>query len=238
MHRVSLERRRTVKTCLIIFSVTILYVLYHYQGSADFFMAYLSRARMFETAQARSYYYQWGMALILLGLVPLLIVLFGFRERPEEYGFAFRHPLTTLLVAVAGMALATPLVYFGSTRMELAAVYPQVQNAARTPGLFALSSLFYFLYYVGYEMCFRGFLFMGIREDVGEVKAVMISLVATVLLHLPQPQLETLTAVIAGLVFPLVVLRLRSIWAVVLIHAYVGISLNYWIIMRQGGFTG
>lgn len=238
MHRISLERRRTVKTCLIMFSVTILYVLYHYQGNSDFFLAYLSRARLFETAQARSYYYQWGMSFILLGLVPLSIVLFGFRERPQEYGFAFKNPLPSLLVAVAGMALATPLVYFGSAKMELAAVYPQVQNAVRTPLLFAKSALFYLLYYAGYEMCFRGFLFMGIKDDVGEIQAVIISLAVTVLLHVTQPQLETLVAVIAGFVFPLVVLRLRSIWAVVLIHAYVGISLNYWIIMRQGGFTG
>jgi membrane protease YdiL (CAAX protease family) len=113
-----------------------------------------------------------------------------------------------------------------------------VQNAARTPQLFVKSALFYFLYYVGYELCFRGFLFMGIKDDVGEFPAVLISLAMTVLLHVTQPQLETLLAVIAGFVFPLVVLRLKTIWPVVLIHAYVGISLNYWIIVRQGGFIG
>jgi hypothetical protein len=225
-----------VKTCLIIFSVTILYVLYHYQGSSDFFLAYLSRARLFEDAQARSYYYQWGMGFILLGLVPLGIVVFGFRDHPGEYGFVFRRPLVSLMVAIAGMAVITPLVYFGSTRMELAAVYPQVQNASRSAALFWKSALFYFFYYVGYEMTFRGFLFMGIKDDVGEMQAVMISLALTVLLHITQPQLETLMAVLAGLAFPIVVLRLRSIWPVVLIHAYVGISLNYWIILRQGGF--
>ena len=77
---------------------------------------------------------------------------------------------------------------------------------------------------------------MGIREDIGDMQAIMVSLLATVLLHVTQPQSETLMAVLAGFVFPLIVRRLKTLWPGIFIHAYTGIALDYWIIMGRGGF--
>jgi membrane protease YdiL (CAAX protease family) len=147
-----------------------------------------------------------------------------------------KNPLTSLLVTIAGVAVVTPLVIYGARNPELAAIYPRIDNLSSSPLLFVRGSFFYFLYYVGYEICFRGFLFMGVRDDVGDVQALLVSLAVTVMLHLTQPQIETLMAVLAGFAFPIIVLRLRNVWPAVLIHAYVGISLNYWIIVYGGGF--
>lgn len=228
-------RKKTLKTAVILLSTTILYILYRYQGNSLFFIRYFGRGDI-SLVQARSMYYQWGAAFFLLGIVPLFIVRVGFRERLGEYGVSFRKPFSSLFITVAGIAFITPFVYFGARRPELNTLYPLVQNAGDSPVHFLWSALFYLLYYIGYEFCFRGFLFMGLREDIGDIQALLVSLLATVLLHVTQPESETLMAILAGLVFPLIVRRLKTLWPGIFIHAYTGIALDYWIIMGRGGF--
>ncbi len=228
--------KKTVKTVVILLSITVLYTLYRYQGSSGFFLFQLSRSEVFAITQARSIYYQWVMAFVLLGCIPTLIVKVGFREPLRLYGISLPKPLSSFFITVLGIAIATPIVYFGAKRPEFSSMYPLAKNAGDAPLLFFKSSLFYFLYYTGYEFCFRGFLFMGIREDVGDAQALAVSLVATVLLHVTQPQSETVMAIVVGIAFPLVVRKLGTLWPVILIHAYAGISLDYWCIINRGGF--
>jgi len=231
------ERRRALKTVCILFTVTILYAVYHYQGSARFFALYLGGAVDPERLQAVSVFYQWTMGFFLLGCVPLVIIRAGLKERILDYGLGMERPGVVLAVVLIGFAVATPFVYFGARREDIAAIYPLVRGASSSPLLFFKSSLFYFLYYVGYEICFRGMLYIGIRDDVGDAQAVAVSFTATVLLHVTQPQSELILAMLAGIAFPLIVKRLRSLWPVILIHGFTGITLDYWIIVHSGGFT-
>jgi len=232
----SAPAKPSLKSFLILVSVTVLYTLYRYEGSSLFYLANLNRSPLYMIAQARSVYFQRTAALFLLGIVPMIVVRVAFREKLSEYGFSVRNPIVAVLITLLGVLAVTPLTFFGSRDPRLAAIYPQAQNAAESTFLFWQSSFFYLLYYVGYEFCFRGFLYMGIREDVGDWQALGVSLLATVLLHVTQPQTETIMAIVAGVVFPLLTRRFRSIWPCVLIHAYTGISLDYWIIVWGGGF--
>jgi len=236
MPRKTTLERPQLKTLFILVSVTILYLIYRYQGSADFFILYLNRSFNYTNAQACAQYYQWGMALFIIGLIPALIVKFGFKERLADYGLQLRRPLMVLLITLLGVAFLTPFVYLGSKNYQFQAIYPLVLNAGNSPASFGKSAFFYFLYYVGYEFCFRGFLFLGIKDDIGDWQALGVSLIATVLLHVSQPQAEMIMAVFAGVVFPLIVRKMRTIWPVIFIHAYAGIALDYWIIMARGGF--
>jgi CAAX protease family protein len=225
-----------VKSFLILASVTVLYTVYRYEGNAVFYLENLNRSVQYMLAQARSVYYQRVMALLLLGVVPMIVSRVFFREKLSGYGLGVERPIVAALISLLGVLVVTPLTFFGARDPRLAAIYPQVQNASGSPLLFWQSAFFYFLYYVGYEFCFRGYLYMGLREDVGEWQALGVSLLASVLLHVTQPQPEMLMSVVAGVVFPLLVRGFRSIWPGVAIHAYVGISMDYWIIMGHGGF--
>jgi membrane protease YdiL (CAAX protease family) len=232
----STPTRSPLKSLVILASVTVLYTLYRYEGNSLFYLVHLNRSPLYMIAQARSVYFQRTMALLLLGIVPMIVVRAAFNQRLSEYGLTVRSPLVAILMSLLGILVVTPLTFFGSRDPRLAAIYPQAQNAAISSLLFWQSSFFSLLYYIGYEFCFRGFLYMGIREDVGDWQALGVSLLASVLLHVTQPQSETLLSIVAGVVFPLLVRRFRSIWPGVLIHAYAGISLDYWIIVTGGGF--
>jgi membrane protease YdiL (CAAX protease family) len=230
------KEKKRLKTVLVLFIVTILYTIYRYQGSAYFFISLLDTPLRGNRELALPVYYQWVMAFFLLGVIPMLTVRFGFKERLSKYGFSLKRPLFTLLITLLGIAIITPLVYIGARSPELSSLYPLAKSAGDSPGNFLKSALFYLLYYVGYEFCFRGFLFMGIKDDIGEWQALGVSLIATVLLHVNKPQSETVMAIIAGIAFPIIVSRLGSLLPVILIHAYAGISLDYWVIIQSGGF--
>jgi len=60
--------------------VTILYTIYRYQGSAYFFINHFDAPMWGNRELAFSVYYQWIMAFILLGVIPMLTVKFGFKE--------------------------------------------------------------------------------------------------------------------------------------------------------------
>ena len=231
----AIEKKR-VKTALILFIVTILYTAYRYQGSAYFFINHFDTPMRTNRELALSVYYQWVMAFILLGVIPMLTARFGFKEKLSKYGFSIPKPLFTLLIALLGIAVITPFVYFGARRPDLSSLYPLVKSAGDSPMSFLESALIYLLYYIGYEFCFRGFLFMGIKDDIGEWQAVGVSLIATVMLHVTRPQSEMIMSIVIGIAFPIIVSRLGSLIPVILLHAYAGISLDYWIIMYGGGF--
>jgi membrane protease YdiL (CAAX protease family) len=231
-----ITKGKTVKTFLILFTITLLYMTYTYQGDPEFFLLYLNRSPSFIKAQANAQYYQWVSAFFLLGLIPALIVKIVFRERFTRYGLFGGRPLPVVLITLFGIVIITPITYFGSKRSDMSSFYPLVLNAGDSPILFVKSSLFYVLYYIGYEFCFRGYLFLGIKEDVGEWQALAISLIATVLLHVNRSQGEMIMTIIIGVAFPLVVDRFKSLWPAVFMHAYAGVSLDYWIILRRGGF--
>ena len=231
-----LSRRMTLKSFLILASVTILYTLYRYEGSAGFYQRCLSRIEGALASQEAAIHYQRAMALLLLGVAPMLIVRFGFRERLKDYGLGLEKPALALLLAILGVVFMTPFTYFGGRSPDLGAFYPQMRNAGASPLLFLRSSISYLVYYVGYEFCFRGFLFMGTSEDVGDWQALGVSLAASVLLHVTQPQSEMFMAILAGMVFPLLAKKFNSIWPGVIIHAYTGISLDYWVIFHRGVF--
>jgi hypothetical protein len=233
--KMATEKKR-LKTVLVLFIVTILYTIYRYQGSAYFFINLLDMPMRGNRELALPVYYQWIMAFFLLGIIPMLTVRFGFKERLSKYGFSLKKPLLALLITLLGIAIITPLVYFGARSPELSSVYPLAKSAGDSPVNFLESALFYLLYYVGYEFCFRGFLFMGIKDDIGEWRALGVSLLATVMLHVNKPQSETVMAILAGIAFPIIVSRFGSLLPVILIHAYTGISLDYWVIIQSGGF--
>jgi len=226
----------TRKFVLISIFVVVLYTLYNYQGSPHFFLHYFNHTVQPLKAQAFSQYYQWSTAFFLLGIIPAFIVKLFFKERLEDYGLYPKRPLISLLIVVLGILFVTPLTFFGAKSPRFTAMYPLVKNAGQSPYLFFISAFFYFLYYIGYEFFFRGFLFMGTKDIIGDWEAMGVSLMATVLLHIDRPEGEMALAILAGIIFPIIVKKMKTLWPVILIHTYAGISLNYWILINRGGF--
>jgi membrane protease YdiL (CAAX protease family) len=133
--------------------------------------------------------------------------------------FGLRAFLVMAPVLVAASAMAATM---GPFRDE----YPLFKGAGGSVALFAGYSVAYLFYYLGWELFFRGFLQCGLRQSFGDGNAILIQTLASCLAHIGKPPGEIYGAILAGLVWGLVVVRSRSLLAVLLAHWLLGVSLD------------
>ena len=86
------------------------------------------------------------------------------------------------------------------------------------------------LYYIAWEFFFRGFILFGLKTKFGAINAILIQTISSCLVHIGKPEGEIIGSIIVGVIFGVIVLRTRSIWYVVLLHAAIGVLTDLFII--------
>jgi len=219
--------QRDSKLLIVLGIAPVLYMVYFYAGQSAFF-SWLFRPRLGVTQlQAASVAYRYGLALIVLGLMPVLVIKLSFRDRLSDYGLGLHEVKYNLRFVLLGLLVVVPLMYLSSRRPEYRNLAPQIASARGSVPVFLVSSGLYLLYYVGYEVFFRGFLLFGIERRLGAGPAILVTTAMTTLVHITRPVSEYAAALIAGFAFGYVALRTRSIWGVLLLHFLTGASLDF-----------
>ena len=174
---------------------------------------------------------QWGTSfenLLLYLVVPLLLIRFVYGDSPRQYGFTFGNWRQGLILTLAVVGFALPLV-------AIAAGTPAMQEYYRGdqrpwPELIAAICL----ELIGWEFLFRGFLLFSLVACMGPT-AVIAQAVPFALAHLGKPELETLSTVFGGVLFGWVAWRTRSYVYPVLIHLAVYTLTVFVAINAAGG---
>jgi membrane protease YdiL (CAAX protease family) len=152
--------------------------------------------------------------LVLLGLVPLAIVLFGFRDRPSRYGLTLGDARAGIALLILGCVLMTPVVlaYVGLPGVRgyyapSAAPLPEVvlTNAIDLPSV---------------EFGLRGFLMLTLIRAIGPV-GMLVAVMPFVFAHLGKPEVELFSTLGGGLVYGWVTWRTRSIVWGAAAHVYI-----------------
>ena len=174
-------------------------------------------------------------ALVLMGLIPMAIVKWGFREKLADYGLRLGNRYT-----IRSILIFTPLMlalgYWG-TGANYAFVYPFNPLAVRAPAsLFRLHLLIYAAtYYVGWEFMFRGFLLKGLEPKFGLFAAILVQALAATLLHIGHPLGETLGCLGGSIFWGCLAHRTQSLLPGWVQHAALGLALDAAIFARLTG---
>ncbi len=132
--------------------------------------------------------------LLLEGLVPLAIIVLGFRDSPGRYGLRVGDWRAGIGIALAGCAVMTPVVLALARRPDFAAYYaPQAAPAWEVVLTTALEV-------IPAEFFFRGFLLFALLRVAGPV-AVVIATLPFAFVHLGKPEYETLSTLGGGLLY-------------------------------------
>ena len=67
------------------------------------------------------------------------------------------------------------------------------------------------LFYLGWEFHFRGFLQFGLGGRLGPVNAILIQVMASSLLHIGKPPIETFAAIGGGVLWGVIAYRTQSL---------------------------
>jgi membrane protease YdiL (CAAX protease family) len=144
--------------------------------------------------------------------IPLLIIIFIFREHPREYGFSLGDWKRGAAYTVIASALMTPVIY------------TLARGDANTRAYYASAVIglpwTMFLNLIGWEFFFRGWILFGYARKFGH-EALWLQAVPFALAHVGKPELETLSTIFGGFAFGWIAWRTKSFLYPFLIHWYI-----------------
>jgi uncharacterized protein len=149
--------------------------------------------------------------VILYLVVPLVVILLVFRDRPGQYGFALGDWKAGLILTLAAIILIAPILWLSARGGEMKSYYE-----AQVGGLPWNT----FLDLFGWEFFFRGFVMFAYARKFGP-EALWLQAVPFALAHIGKPELETVSTIFGGFAFGWVAYRTRSFLYPFLIHWFV-----------------
>jgi membrane protease YdiL (CAAX protease family) len=152
--------------------------------------------------------------VVLFGLVPLLVVLLGFRDRPGRYGLTLGDWRWGIGLVLAGCAVMTPIVLAFATLPDVRAFYGPM--TAPVPDLLVTNGI----ELTAVEFGFRGFLMLTLVRTIGPL-GVVVATMPFVFGHLGKPELELFSTLGGGLVYGWLAWRTRSILWGAIGHTYI-----------------
>ena len=151
---------------------------------------------------------------ILFGLIPLAIVVLGFRDRPSRYGLALGDWRWGSALAAIGCVVMTPIVLWFATLPDARAYY--AQTSAPLGQLLVTNALDL----SASEFLFRGFLMLTLVRVIGPL-GVLVATMPFVFSHFGKPELELFSTLGGGLVYGWLTWRTRSIVWGAIGHVYI-----------------
>lgn len=227
--RESTPRDRT--PAVLLFTATLVLFAFYYLGRADLVGSNRSGVGWHAvTGPPLAPTLHFVEAALLLGVLPLLAARLGCGLSPGKLGLGpgrWREGLAWLAV---GIPMAVLAGYIAAGNPAMRAVYPLDPSVGADPLVFAPHALRNLLYFVGWEILFRGVLLSGLRPQLGDTGANASQTALSVIAHFGRPLTETLAAFPAGLAFGWITLRVDSLWYVAVIHWTVGTSMDWFIV--------
>ena len=147
-------------------------------------------------------------------VVPLVIVVLGFRDRPSRYGLSLGDWRWGAGLLVAGLVVMLPIILGLSSLEQFRGYYG---TSGRPVGVLVLEHL---LELIPAEFLLRGFLMFALWRRIGPL-ALVVQLIPFVLTHVGKPEIELWSTFIGGSVFAWLNWRTGSILWSALGHVYV-----------------
>lgn len=230
LNPLTLCRSEDVKPSVILLLAAVVPTIHRSFGSMEFAGRALGVAN--ESAAAA---YMFGTAGLLLGLLPLAVVRFVFKEPVRNFGLGLgRWREGLLLAGILFVLIAAALLVPSSQTAEMRSFYPFDKSAGRS--LFAYLRLELgrgIFFYTAWEFFFRGFMLFGLRPYLGDWLAVCVQTIPSCLWHIGLPTGEILASIAAGVLFGTLALKTRSIWWVGLLHFLIGCGTDGLIILTS-----
>jgi len=218
-------RKQDSKTIVLLVSVAMIQVLSYYVTSRRFFRTSLAPLVSGGLTGLYEYIYWLVSDFTSQFFLPLLVIVLYFKEPLDNYGITIGNYRLGIRVWLTFWAAMLPILWIVSSFDGFRQVYPHAQIVRTDWMLFVLYEICVLLYMSGWEFIWRGYLLFGLKDRFGDT-AVFIQMIPFVLLHFGKPVIETLGAIIGGLMLGFLALRTGSFWYGVLIHTSVMFSID------------
>jgi membrane protease YdiL (CAAX protease family) len=246
----TLNSKPDFKVMLVCITVALSLTLIKYLGDVRFMIDFLNKSSFAgiagsyedlmtinKNAQLYRLLYWVGVMIIFYFVLPVLIILFWFRESLSDYGLRIKGAFKDYHLYAIMLCVMIPLVLFFSRTESFQLRYPfyDVQRGETWWPTFIIWEIFYFLQFFALEFFFRGFMLHGTKQRFGYY-SVFVMTIPYCMIHFGKPLPETIAAIIAGIVLGTLSLKSRSIWLGVAIHYSVAITMDLCAMYQKGLF--
>lgn len=174
-----------------------------------------------DLGSAKHIFFTKIVGFVVMGVVPVVISLFFINDlNLETIGLTFytNTALFTLLWTVGLCILVVPIAAFSAKKPKNLLNYPQIRTKNWTKSIYFQNLLGWALYLIGYEILFRGVLFMPLVEPLGIWPAIAINVALYAATHIPKGMDETIGAIPLGLVLCLLTAASGTLWIAIIVH--------------------
>jgi membrane protease YdiL (CAAX protease family) len=215
-------------TLILLVSVVVI-VTWKTAGSQDFYHHHLAGLVQLGDPVAAAAWYQMAMALVLLGILPACLMRFVFGEPLASIGLGKGSFPAGLVL----FALAVPFILWishtSAASAEFREVYPLNRGACHSPATFTAHVASLALFYLGWELHFRGFLQHALSASFGPAAGLWVQVLASCLLHFDRPDAELWASIPAAVLWGVQANYTGAIWTGFAQHWLLGATLDYFI---------
>ncbi len=177
---------------------------------------------------ALNVYLWWASGTILLTVVfPIFFLKFFLKTPLSQVGFSTKNlNLKNGAIYFYLYLLILPVIFIVSLRPDFQNTYPffRCENSEICSRFFVFQAA-YFLQFLAVEFFFRGFMVLGLKPTLGPY-SILVMLAPYCMIHYHKPFLETLGAIIAGLVLGVLSYQTETIVYGWLLHYAVALTLD------------
>jgi len=222
--------RENKKPIIILLLAPLVLTTWKYYGSKSFYLAHLSnKFVLFNSAAMTAEWYNYLSAFVLLGIIAIAVMKYVFKEPLADYGLQIGDWKFWIPAALVVGAVMIALSYPSAKDPQYIAEYPLYKGAGDSMQMFAIHAIAYLIFYIGWEIFFRGFMQFGLTDRFGIWGAILVQVALSCIVHIGKPDSEIYSSILGGLVWGILVFRSKSIWPAVTTHWILGISLDYFI---------
>lgn len=202
--------------CALIFFVTYWFAAQSEKIKTSFYNKYA-----FDQASAKHIFFTKVFGFLAMGIAPTIVCLLlidGLTLADLGLTFYSETAFFTFIWTAGLCALVVPVAMFSAKKPKNLLNYPQIRAKNWTKEIYYKNLLGWALYLFGYEMLFRGVLFMLLIEPLGIWPAIAINVALYSATHIPKGLDETIGAAPLGLVLCLLTYASGTIWIAVIVH--------------------
>lgn len=221
---------------IIAISSLIFMTLYVYHGVPNFYYSFFSRFGELMIGPLTDFHsrvYQSLFVFVFFFLAPVLLIKFKFKEKLTDFGLQLGDKNFGFKFLLIAIPVVLPFVYPSSFQQDFQQEYPLPLLARDSIRYLVIWDFIYLFYYIGWEFLFRGYLLFGLEKKIGAYWSILFQTLPSTIIHIGKPEGETISAIIAGIVFGAVALRTRSIIYPLILHYIVGASMDVFSVINS-----
>lgn len=220
------SKKLDFKTVYILVSVAFIIFISLTFSSPSFYLSHFGKSRL----DSRIYWFLTDG--LIMFLIPVLSVKLVFKKKLSEFGMALGDIKFGLISSLLFFLVMIVVVWIVSASLEFTITYPQGGiELKRNLELLLFYELCIFVYLLGWEFLWRGYMLFGLIDKLGYY-SIFIQMIPFFILHKGKPDIELFASIFAGIILGVQAIRSRSFIYSWILHCAVMLSVDLISVLR------